>query len=85
MVKTCVSSGANFLGALKVQEQLGPDAVVVTVLPDDNKKYLSTDLQRQEPPRHDFLAPQVRLVDFDTLKRECSTYSDSCLERAIAL
>lgn len=80
-----VSSGANFLGALKVPEQLGPDAVVATVFPDDNKKYLSTDLLRQGPPRHDFLAPQVRLVDFDTLRRECSTCTESCLERAIAL
>jgi cysteine synthase A len=79
-----VSSGANFLGALKVQEQLGPNAIVVTVFPDDNKKYLSTDLLRQEPSRHDFLAPQVRLVDFDTLRRECSTCTESCLEPAVA-
>src|SRR6185369_9274753 len=57
-----VSSGANFLGALKVQEQLGAEAVVVTVFPDDNKKYLSTDLLRREPPREDFLASQVRLA-----------------------
>jgi len=26
-----ISSGANFIGALMVQEQLGPEAVVVTV------------------------------------------------------
>ncbi len=71
-----VSSGANFLGALKVQEQLGPDAVVVTVFPDDNKKYLSTDLLRREPPRKDFLAPQVHLMEFDTFKRVCSTCGD---------
>jgi cysteine synthase A len=45
---------------MKVHEQLGPDAVVVTVFPDDDKKYLRTDLQRQEPQRHDFLAPPLR-------------------------
>ena len=39
-----ISSGANLLGALTVQDALGPDAVVVTVFADDNKKYLSTDL-----------------------------------------
>jgi hypothetical protein len=39
-----ISSGANFLGALKVQEQLGAQSVVATVFPDSNKKYLSTDL-----------------------------------------
>ena len=44
-----ISSGANFLGALKIQNELGPDATVVTVFPDDNKKYLSTDLLRDEP------------------------------------
>jgi len=32
-----ISSGANFLGALMVQNELGRDAVVVTVLSDDNK------------------------------------------------
>ena len=44
-----ISSGANILGALMVQNELGRDAVVVTVLSDDNKKYLSTDLMRNEP------------------------------------
>jgi cysteine synthase A len=46
-----ISSGCNFLAAVKAQEMLGPDAVVVTVFPDDNKKYLSTDLMRDEPIR----------------------------------
>ncbi len=40
-----ISSGANFLGALMVQEELGADAVVVTIFPDDNKKYLRTCLK----------------------------------------
>ncbi|MDO8834146.1 MAG: cysteine synthase family protein, partial [Vicinamibacterales bacterium] len=39
-----ISSGANFVGALKVQNALGAGAVVTTVLCDSNKKYLSTDL-----------------------------------------
>ncbi|MFA5805090.1 MAG: cysteine synthase family protein [Melioribacteraceae bacterium] len=43
-----ISSGANFLGALKIQNELSNDAIVVTVFPDDNKKYLSTDLFREE-------------------------------------
>ena len=49
-----ISSGANFLGALKIQNEMGADAVVVTVLPDDNKKYLSTDLLRDEPVKDAF-------------------------------
>ena len=44
-----ISSGANVIGALRVQQALGPDAIVVTVLCDSNKKYLSTDLLRSEP------------------------------------
>jgi cysteine synthase A len=71
-----ISSGANFLGALKVQDRLGADAVVVTVFPDDNKKYLSTDLLRQEPRREDFLAPHVRLDAFGAFKRVCHTCCD---------
>ena len=39
-----ISSGANVIGAIRLVEELGPDATVVTVLPDSNKKYLSTAL-----------------------------------------
>jgi len=56
-----ISSGANFLGALKIQNQMGSDAVVVTVFPDDNKKYLSTDLLREEPNKDGFQAPEIKL------------------------
>ena len=66
-----ISSGANFIGALVAQEELGPDAVVVTVFPDDNKKYLSTGLLQDEPVRSDYFAPQVELLGFDTLRRSC--------------
>jgi cysteine synthase A len=71
-----ISSGANFLGALMVQEQLGPEAVVVTVFPDDNKKYLSTALLQPETPRPDHLAPSVELQSFDTLRRSCRACLD---------
>ena len=68
-----ISSGANFLGALKVQERLGPDAVVVTVFSDDNKKYLSTDLMREEPVKPGFLTPGIELTGFEACKRVCMT------------
>ncbi len=71
-----ISSGANFLGALKVLEDLGEDAVVVTVFPDDNKKYLSTDLVREEPVGDGFLSPDVRLLGFQAFKRVCNTCCD---------
>jgi cysteine synthase A len=63
-----VSSGANLLGALKVQRQLGPEAVVCTVLCDDNKKYLSTDLMRQEPLREGYLSPWVELEAYSVIR-----------------
>jgi cysteine synthase A len=68
-----ISSGANFLGALKVQSDLGRDTVVVTILADDNKKYLSTDLLREEPAKPGFLSPRVKLDRFRTFKRVCQT------------
>lgn len=42
--------------------RLGRESVVVTVFPDDNKKYLSTDLLREEPVRGDYLTNPVRGV-----------------------
>jgi cysteine synthase A len=71
-----ISSGANFVGALKVQNQLGNDAVVVTVFPDDNKKYLSTDLLREEPVKTGYLSPDVEFVDYRAHKRVCHTCCD---------
>ena len=66
-----ISSGANFLGALKAAEILGEGAVVVTVFCDDNKKYLSTDLLREEPVRDGFLSSDVRLDGFTAFRRDC--------------
>ncbi|BDU73448.1 PLP-dependent cysteine synthase family protein [Mesoterricola silvestris] len=71
-----ISSGANFLGALKVQEELGPDAVVVTIFSDDNKKYLSTDLMREEPVKAGFLSTGVELLGFEACRRVCRTCCD---------
>lgn len=66
-----ISSGANFIGALLAQDELGAEAAVVTVFPDDNKKYLSTALLQPEPVRPDHLTPSVELLGFDTLRRSC--------------
>jgi cysteine synthase len=64
-----ISSGCNLLAALTAQNMLSPLAVVVTVFCDDNKKYLSTDLMREEPVRTGWLSPQIKLVGFRTLSR----------------
>jgi cysteine synthase A len=66
-----ISSGANFLGALIAQEELGADAIVATVFSDSNKKYLSTDLMREERVKPGFLSPDVRLERYGILPRRC--------------
>ena len=71
-----ISSGANFIGALKLQEKLGPNAVVATVFSDDNKKYLSTDLVKDEPVKDDFLSPGVTLTDYRAYRPVC----DECFD-----
>ncbi len=78
-----ISSGANLLGALKVQEMMGKDKTVVTVFPDDNKKYLSTDLLKEEPVKDLHLSKDIELVSFRSFKRVCHTCCDpeNCLER----
>jgi len=71
-----ISSGANFIGALKVQNEMGSKANVVTVFSDCNKKYLSTDLVREEPVKEGYLTPDVELIDFSVFKRVCKTCCD---------
>ncbi len=65
-----ISSGANVLGAMQLVERFagtrGEDAVV-TVLPDSNKKYLSTDLCREEPVRADYWSPRIELESFEAV------------------
>jgi cysteine synthase A len=51
------------------QEKLGQDAVVVTIFCDDNKKYLSTDLFREEPVRDAYASPDIELLDFEVIGR----------------
>jgi cysteine synthase A len=54
-----ISSGANVLGAILS----GTNSI--TILPDDNKKYLSTDLITPTPSQ---LVDQIELLDMDVIK-----------------
>ncbi len=71
-----ISSGANFIGALKVLEMLGGDSIVATVFCDDNKKYLSTDLVREETVKEGYLSPDIRLFGYQTIGRPVSKPHD---------
>lgn len=68
-----ISSGCNFLAALRVKERLGMDAVVATVFADDNKKYLSTDLLGDEPVREGYLSSDVELTGLRTIGPLCQS------------
>ena len=61
-----ISSGANLVAALKLL-RARPNDTVVTVFCADNKKYLATDLTREEPVRDGYLSPGVRLLGYDVL------------------
>lgn len=63
-----ISSGANFLGAIRAQEKLGADVNVATVFPDSNKKYLSTDLFHEEPVRESYLSNDVELISYRSFR-----------------
>jgi cysteine synthase A len=55
-----ISSGANVAGAIRIADELGPEATVVTVLADSNRKYLSTALSAAEPPQDGYVTPEVQ-------------------------
>jgi cysteine synthase A len=58
-----ISSGANFIGALKLLEESANDeAVIVTIFCDSALKYLSTDLCRVENLKPHLLSPEVEIV-----------------------
>jgi len=64
-----ISSGANVIGAIKLREQMGDDAVVVTLLADDNKKYLSTDLVKEEPVKEGYISTDLIFTGFQPISR----------------
>ncbi len=65
-----ISSGCNFLAAVRAAACVGAARpVVATVFPDCNKKYLSTGLMREEPLREGYATPTIKLVDLRVLPR----------------
>ena len=64
-----ISSGANLVGAILLQEQFGGNAVVVTVFSDSNKKYLSTDLVKNEPVKEDYISPDVEFIEYLAVRK----------------
>ncbi len=71
-----ISSGANFLAAVQAQDTLGEQSVVTTVFCDSNKKYLSTDLLRDEPTLPGHRTPTIELLGFRAVNRVCDVCFD---------
>jgi cysteine synthase A len=64
-----ISSGANVIGAIKLKEQMASDAVVVTLLCDSNKKYLSTDLVKEEPVKDGYISSDTVFTGYQPICR----------------
>lgn len=62
-----ISSGGNFLAAVKAAQMQGSSPIIGTILCDNHMKYLSTDLMREEPLRDDYLTPRIELVSMDII------------------
>ena len=58
-----ISSGANFLGAIILNEQENHNNIV-TIFPDDNKKYLSTDLTKDIDNNKNFISNKIKLLEY---------------------
>jgi cysteine synthase A len=64
-----ISAGANIVGAIKLKEQMGDDAVVVTLLSDSNKKYLNTDLVKEEPVKEGYISTDTVFTEYIPISR----------------
>ena len=58
-----ISSGANMIVSILAKEENDKD--IVTVFPDDNKKYLSTDLGKNIDNDKNFISNKVELLDYE--------------------
>ena len=60
-----ISSGANLLGSVLLNNEIHQN--VITVFPDDNKKYLSTELSDEINLTSEFISNQIELVGFEII------------------
>jgi cysteine synthase A len=54
-------------------EELGENVTIVTIFSDDNKKYLSTGLMKNELVKPGFLSTDIKLKSFKAFRRSCVT------------
>ena len=58
-----ISSGANMIASILAKEE--NDKNIITVFPDDNKKYLTTKLSNKITDNPNFISNKVELLDYE--------------------
>lgn len=58
-----ISSGANMIASILAKEE--NDGNIVTVFPDDNKKYISTDLSKPIDDNENFISNKIEFFDYE--------------------
>lgn len=61
-----ISSGANMIASVIAKEQNTKE--IVTVFPDDNKKYLTTELANPVDNNSKFISNQIKLMDYEFIE-----------------
>lgn len=60
-----ISAGANLIAGVLLGEKVNKN--VVTVFPDDNKKYLTTDLTKDIKVNERFISNKIKLIDYQVV------------------
>lgn len=60
-----ISTGANLLGAVLLNDEINNTAI--TIFPDDNKKYLTTDLTKKINLKKELLSNKIELLDYEII------------------
>ena len=71
-----ISSGANFLGAVRAQSRWGKTANVVTLFPDTSRNYLQAGLGETVPAEETHLTSGIRLLGYRAQNRTCEACAD---------
>ena len=61
-----ISSGANLLGAILLNHQDNLNNTI-TIFPDDNKKYLTTDLTKELKYNKNLISNQIKLISYESI------------------
>lgn len=58
-----ISSGANLLASIIAKEKNTKE--IVTIFPDDNKKYISTDLNKPIEKNENYISNKIKLLNYE--------------------